>query len=133
MIRLATKEDIPFVLDLSLECFPGFDVEASRKWLESRIEVAGFFLVVGDGAAALAYVTTAFWEPNSPKFLIDFIACRKTRFGAANVLNILKFLNELRKEKKYDKTYVRAALADMTPFIKKLGGTLFSQTWVIED
>lgn len=133
MIRLAKREDIPAIIELAKECFPEFDTGSALEWLSARIDFPNFFIAIGDDAAALAYISAPFWEPNSPKFLIDFVACRRSRFGAANVLNVLKFLNDLRKSNGYDKTYVRAALADMDPFIKKLGGQIFSQTWVIGD
>src|SRR6202000_2879245 len=95
MIRLCTKDDIDWLLNLAVECYPEFDVESSRKWLESIEGRKDIAIVRGEESAAMAYTTRPFWQKDLDCEL-QFICCRKNKFGAVELLHIVKYINDLR-------------------------------------
>lgn len=131
MIRLCTKEDIEWLMEIAIDCYPEFNVQSSRAWLEKNIENPDVFVARGDECAALAYISRTFYAP--AQFEVDFIVSRKTRFGAKEVLDLLAFLNSMRKAKQFNKTWINSRLADLWPFVRKLGGRVGGTSWVVED
>lgn len=132
MIRPCVKEDFEWLIEIAVECYPEFDIQSSRSWLQAALGNEGMFVVRGDESAALAMISKPFYMLY-PIFTIQFVVSRKTRFGAGEVLNIIKYLNDLRKSKGYDKTWISSSLADLGPFIRKLGGKIGSTSWILED
>ena len=133
MIRLCTKDDIPWLMDIAVESYPKFDVDSSTKWLIVNIGNPVVFIARGEQCAGLAFINTLFYQPKNPTFEVEFIVSRKTMFGAAEVLQLITFLNDLRKSKGYDRLYLNSRLADLSPFVKKLGGKEAGRSWIIED
>lgn len=133
MIRLCTASDIDDLINLAVECYPKFNVESSLSWLKARISNPDIFIAKGDSCGGMAFINRTFYFPESTTFELEFICCRKTVFGAGECLKLIAFFNALRKERGYDKLYINSRLADLEPFIKRLGGKTGGKTWILED
>lgn len=130
MIRRATFSDVPWLLSLALDCYRDFDAMRARKWLEDNMENPKLIVLMGEASAAIAGICTPFWR-NESDCEIEFIASRRTRFGAGEIMKILKEIDDLRKSKGCARLYFNSRLADIGPFAKRMGATLAGTSYVL--
>ena len=131
-IRPCDKSDIEELLKLAIDCYPKFDVESSRLWLTKNIENPDVFVAIGKYCAGLAFIAKPFYQPSKANFELEFVCSRKTRFGAIESLNLVRFFNDLRRSKGYDRMWVNSRLADLEPLILRLGGKVGGKSWILE-
>lgn len=131
MIRIAVSDDIPWILETAIAAYPPFNVEEAGKWTVFNINNPKLIFVRGEVSFAVAMEQSIFWLPE--KYCeLQFLASRKARAGATELLNILKYINGLRKERGCGKMYLNSRLADLEPFAKRLGGRLIGKSYVLE-
>lgn len=133
MIRSCTKEDNEWLIDLAIECYSQFDVKSTfPRWLETMWGRSDVLVIRGEETAALAYISRPFWQKDTDCEL-QFICCKKTRFGAVELLHIVKHINSLRKSLGCARFYINSRLADLEPLAQRLGAKPAGKSWVLED
>ena len=133
MIRLCDASDIEDILQLAIQCYPSFEVSDVREWFEKNIGNPDVFLIKGVNCCALCFISRPFYSAKSPTFELEFICGLDGRFGAPEIIKLISYCNDLRKEKGYDKMWINSRLTDLYPLVKRLGGRVGGQSWILED
>lgn len=75
VLRRATASDIPFLLAIAQKAYPeGFDVAASKAWLEKVITLPNALVLRRERSGLVASLTTNFWQPSVLRCAVVFLA-----------------------------------------------------------
>ena len=132
MIRICTKKDLSWLLQLAIDCYPPFDTNRALKWLESIESRDDIIVVRGEHSAALAFTEKTFWDEH-PKCVIQFICSRKATFGAVEVLAVIKYINNLRKKAGCAKLRFSSSHTDLDILARRLKAKPAGKSYVMED
>ena len=135
MIRIATNDDVEWLADIAEECYPvKIDKEASLAWLRNNIGKNNRVIALkGEHSAVLAFVCTFFWRPGYVSLETQMFCGRRTRQGTLESLQLLKFLDDIRKELGYNALIINTSITDLLPFAKRLGAKLLGQSYILGD
>lgn len=133
MIRFCTIHDLDWMMNIAEESYPfKINIEGLRNWFTPVFDNPNVIIVRGEHAAAMAYISTPAWRFDEKDCELEYLCSRKSRFGAVELLRILRFINQLRKDKGCARFYINSRLEDLGPFAKRLGATLAGKGYVIE-
>lgn len=134
MIRLCTSEDLDWMMSIAEEAYPfKINVDGLRKWFIPRFNNPNVIIVKGDHSAAMAYIHIPPWRFEEKDCELEYLCSRRTRFGAVELLEVVRYINLLRKEAGCARFYINSRLKDLGPIASRLGGVLAGKGYVIEE
>ena len=134
-IRIATNDDVEWLADIAEECYPvKIDKEASIAWGKERIGKDNRVIALrGEHSIVIAFVCTYFWRPGYVSLETQMFCGRRTRQGTLESLQLLKILNDIRKELGYNALIINTSITDLLPFAKRLGAKRLGQSYVLGE
>ena len=127
MIRQATLDDIPFIMALASEKYPGRDVEKDRPWASWCIQNPDRLVLIGPNSMGCAQVDWIYGH--ECKARLDVLAARPGPFWEA--LRMVRIMVNWARQKGAIGTFKLNAETDVNfaPFASRLGGRKVTTTY----
>lgn len=129
LIRHCTLEDVDFLIDVGRACYPPFDEDAIRKWLESLFTNPSAMMLRSENGACIASITRLIYR-DRPMCYFVFLCARpnKTLEG----YRLLKSMVECARERGASQVHIGSETGfDFAPFAKRLGWEVENPTYVL--
>lgn len=132
MIRRATYNDIPFLLEVARERYAQrFDDTAVTEFLRRAIAEPSMLVLRSEAGGAVASITRQFWGGNPRAYLL-FVAARAGRGLVADGVRLVRAVDEWRRSRGAESLHFGEDTGiDFTPLARRLGAQVDRPSFVI--
>ena len=134
MIRPATVEDIPRILEMADSAYPEqeWDAESVARWGEVALQSPNVLCLVGDRAFGLSTVTSPFYNPKLVRGYMVFLA--GVEGCGWEPCKILRAMVSWALQEKGAASYHLGEQTgiDLSPLAKRVGAALDSASYVVK-
>lgn len=127
-IRRATLDDMPFIIELAQDRYPGRGIENGIPWMRWCIQSPARLVLVGSNSVGVCrYSLNYGFESHAS---VDMLASRRAKTAPLEALRMLRIMIQWAREKGVkDCLHLHADTGvDFEPFARRLGGkTVVSQ------
>ena len=133
MIRKATVDDFPFIIDLAVKRYPKFDVESSLLWARKAIDLPGIMIARGEKSFAIGSIAAPFYDPTTFRGYMVFL-CAQEDCGYEPV-PLARFLIKwaLIERGASSFHFGEATGVNLAPLAKRLGADIDSPSYVVKS
>lgn len=121
-VREASEADLPFMVAIAEECYPGRGVVAGIEWMKRCIGSGNNLVLVGEHSIGVAQINLNYGYEKRAKMVL--LASRKTSRGALETLHMLRIMLVWAKALGATGEFALSSDTgvDFAAFAKRLGG-----------
>lgn len=130
MIRIATLEDLDWLLDLARERYPYFEEDGARTWLTNVLTNQDVLCIRGEYGALVACAHVLMWNPKKPQVHMVFVVARPNR--AFEGYRMLEIMVQWARSLGASAHFGEETGIDLAPYARRLGAAMDRPSWRVE-